>query len=127
MPAISITVAGATEVIEGLKRLPAALAGDTLEQAATAGASLLCEVIQQRAPERSGQLKRDIRVATLEKSSLHAVAGIGVTKKGFYWRFQELGTRKQPARPFIRPAADEMQQQVESAIQSVLAAAVRSE
>jgi HK97 gp10 family phage protein len=53
------------------------------------------------APRASGTLKSSIY------STTHGLTGrVLVSPAAFYWRFIEYGTRFQPARPFVRPAAE---------------------
>lgn len=58
--------------------------------------------VQADAPERSGALKASVR-RTGKGLNRWVRAG---NKRTFYGRFQEFGTRKMAARPFVRPNAD---------------------
>jgi HK97 gp10 family phage protein len=63
-----------------------------------------------------GFLKKNIRVVR-RKSDHYASVSVGVRTKAFYWRFLEFGTRYQRARPFLRPAFEQMKKQaVEAAV-----------
>lgn len=112
-----------------------------LRQAVRAGAAVIQVEAQNRAPERTGKLKRNIIIANGKGSATEATAGIRVkganpsgtnsdsTKKAisksnsFYWRFIELGTSKFPAVPFIRPAFDS---KADAAAQAAIVRAIQA-
>jgi HK97 gp10 family phage protein len=92
-----------------------------------AGAQLLVDSAASRAPRASGDLANSGYVANENKSTYKhdkkhnkevkpprgaAVAGFAV----FYAKFIELGTKNHPARPFLRPAFDELKEQIGSEI-----------
>lgn len=106
-----------------------ALSEDVLEAAVRAGAKIVRDAAAPKAPRdpTSGDHMGDhLVVRTVEKDGVHAVAGVAPigwapeAGKGegryFYWRFPEYGTVNQPARPFLRPAADENEDAVTKAI-----------
>ncbi|HEA3719484.1 TPA: HK97 gp10 family phage protein [Yersinia enterocolitica] len=115
---------GMLDLDKELELLSKAESRTVLRQAVRAGAAVIQTEAQNRAPERTGKLKRNIIIANGKGSATEATAGIRVrganpsgtnsdnTKKAinrnnsFYWRFLELGTSKFPAVPFIRPAFD---------------------
>jgi len=45
-------------------------------------------------------------------------------KKEYYGKFVELGTKKQPAKPFLRPAVDENKKQISEAVTEEIGRAV---
>ena len=61
-----------------------------------------------RAPRRSGQLVSDIDIAvevTAREQEITGWVGVRTGKKhAFYGYFQEVGTSRMPAHPFLRPA-----------------------
>ena len=61
-------------------------------------------VAEQMAPEKTGKLKAGITYEVVPVGN-DIEGRIGQAKKGaFYERFQELGTKRMPARPHLRPA-----------------------
>ena len=100
-----------------------------LRDATRAGADVLKQEVINRAPERSGKLKKNIVVLT-QKAKRKGEISSGVHIRGvnhrtgnsdnsmkaknprnaFYWRFVELGTVNMPAHPFVRPAFDTAQE-----------------
>ena len=59
-------------------------------------------------PVDSGDLKRAVKSRATVKRSGFGYADIGVEKGSvFYGHFIELGTSRQAARPFLRPAIDQ--------------------
>jgi HK97 gp10 family phage protein len=92
-----------------------------------AGGQMLVDAAASRAPKASGDLAKSGYVANEKKSTYKhdkkhnkeatppkggAVAGFAV----FYAKFIELGTKNHPAKPFIRPAFDELKDQIGSEI-----------
>jgi HK97 gp10 family phage protein len=102
-----IRIEGLKELEMRLKALPQKIAGKALYSGLMAGAEVIRKEAANRAPKKTGRLKRNI-VKRREKAppGLSASVVIGVRKEAFYWRFVEFGTSKLPARPFLRPAFD---------------------
>jgi len=88
-----------------------------------AAGQMLIDAASSRVPVASGDLKNSGYVATEEKSTYRhskkhrketkapkggAVAGFAV----FYAKFVEYGTSKQSAKPYLRPAFDELKGQM---------------
>lgn len=99
--------------VEGAKALDAALGqladdmqAEILMMAAEAGAEVLQAGMERRAPRRTGELAGGIGIKVRETAE-GAEADIGPTKDAFYGMFQELGTVRHAAQPFMRPTLDE--------------------
>lgn len=101
---MSVQLIGLKEANAALRKLPE-FARDDAQQVmdvtafrvatdAKAGAS---------AHRKTGLLDRSIKWARRLRS-LSAV--VGIEPEAFYWKYLEYGTVHQPARPFLRPAAD---------------------
>lgn len=105
-----------------------------IRSAVTAGARVIVLDARRRAPVRTGALKKSIESLRDKQNSgpgiefravsVFKVPGVYANtkenvRKGragktylqdpptFYWKFNELGTVRQPARPFIQPALSE--------------------
>lgn len=99
-------------------------AGKVIQAAARAAAPVLSVPTKNRKP---GTIKRNIVVRASKFARQAGSEGVYVSVRGirgqarvkrfgkagaanpndpYYWRFQELGTRKMAARPFMRPAAE---------------------
>ncbi|EGT4316085.1 hypothetical protein DOX48_22040 [Cronobacter malonaticus] len=127
---INLDFSGLDEIARDLETLSRAENNKVLRDATRAGAEVLREEVIQRAPERSGKLKKNVVVLT-QKSRRRGEISSGVHIRGrnmrtgnsdnsmkasdprnaFYWRFVELGTVNMPAHPFVRPAFDTRQEQ----------------
>lgn len=60
---------------------------------------------RSRAPRRTGLLAEEIDVAVEVTARDQEITGwVGVKRKAFYAYFQEVGTSRHPAHPFLRPA-----------------------
>lgn len=108
---------GLAEFKAQLKRLSAAASADVLANAATAGLLLIQNAAKQKAPVKTGNLKRSIHIEIEEKHKDHAVAVVGTDV--VYGPIQEFGgvvknafgiegrTVTIPPHPYMRPAWDE--------------------
>lgn len=90
-------------------------------------AQLLAETAAGRAPRRSGDLADSAYAAGAGKSTYRGKptyrkeikppeGGAVAAFASFYARFHELGTRKLSARPYMRPAFDELKERLGSGI-----------
>jgi HK97 gp10 family phage protein len=131
--------------IDGLKK---EMRRKTMRSATTAGARVIVLEARRGAPVKTGALKksieslRDIRESKIDLEvravSVFKVPGVYAAtrenvRKGkagktylmdpptFYWKFNELGTVKQPAKPFIEPALANNIQKVTDAVAKKLA------
>ncbi|WP_426346355.1 HK97-gp10 family putative phage morphogenesis protein [Cronobacter universalis] len=127
---INLDFSGLDEIARGLETLSRAENNKVLRDATRAGAEVLREEVIQRAPERTGKMKKNVVILT-QKARRRGEISSGVHIRGvnprtgnsdntmkannprnaFYWRFVELGTVNMPAHPFVRPAFDTRQEQ----------------
>ncbi|MDA8212163.1 MAG: HK97 gp10 family phage protein [Clostridia bacterium] len=116
--------------VKGLKELKQALekvgqnVEEVLVEAVMAGAKVIEKASKDKAPVKTGKLKRSIGVKLKERTPYNAIATIGPNDEGFYGTFVELGTKKMAAKPFLRPAFDENVQEARKEIRRVLKEAV---
>ncbi|ELY4571741.1 HK97-gp10 family putative phage morphogenesis protein [Franconibacter daqui] len=127
---INLDFSGLDEIARDLDTLSRAENNKVLRDATRAGAEVLREEVIQRAPERTGKMKKNVVILT-QKARRRGEISSGVHIRGvnprtgnsdntmkadnprnaFYWRFVELGTVNMPAHPFVRPAFDTRQEQ----------------
>ena len=111
------TISGFKEANEVLKRLPERVQKRVLQNAVNAAARVSLRAIKALAPksdegersessEKYGHLLQNLRVQTLKKVRRTAKGARVWTRDAFWAVFYELGTVKQPARPFFRPGFD---------------------
>ena len=86
------------------KELVAKVSGNVIN-----GVEAACQFVegqaQARAPVRSGVMKSDIsHKVIVSGDSITGHVGVFKTSKAFYAYFQEMGTAKMAAHPFLRPA-----------------------
>ncbi|EPX7401059.1 HK97-gp10 family putative phage morphogenesis protein [Cronobacter sakazakii] len=130
MIGINLDFSGLDEIARDLETLSRAENNKVLRDATRAGAEVLREEVIQRAPERTGKMKKNVVILT-QKARRRGEISSGVHIRGvnprtgnsdntmkannprnaFYWRFVELGTVNMPAHPFVRPAFDTRQEQ----------------
>jgi HK97 gp10 family phage protein len=129
-----VTLTGVEEMKRQLSGLSDKIQKTVLNAAVFEGAKVLRNEVQNRAPVRTGNLKKNIivykdrqpqqmgaavrylvlvrriKVARKVKRLLRRAAKQGVqinfADNAYYWRFLEFGTSKMAARPFFRPAID---------------------
>jgi len=124
---INLDFSGLDEIARDLETLSRAENNKVLRDATRAGAEVMREEVIQRAPERTGKMKKNVVILT-QKARRRGEISSGVHIRGvnprtgnsdntmkannprnaFYWRFVELGTVNIPAHPFVRPAFDEV-------------------
>ena len=104
----TIQIQGTRKLRKQLERLDQTMRKPLLERMVKVGGELVREVAAQKAPVgETATLTDNIIVEVLDSSAHHATAGIGPHKNAFYGIFQEYGTAKHGAQPFMRPAWDE--------------------
>lgn len=121
----SLKIRGQREIIRCLSLVEDRVAKKALRKAALAGARVVVEAAKVRVPIRTGKLHDHIVAEAVNVEPDHVEVNIGPDKEAFYGMFLELGTSKMAARPFLRPALDENQEQVEQAIWDKLGRAIR--
>lgn len=106
----SIGIGGAAGMGRVLDDLPRKLSARLLTRALRKGANVLRKEARRRAPKRSGNLRRSIRIriSKAQRRGLAGAAGVQVyvSRGAFYGAFLEFGSARQPAHPFLRPAFD---------------------
>lgn len=95
---------GLKEANAALRKLPE-FARVEAQQTMDVTAFQVARLAAAKAPYKTGTLRDGITWAS-RPQSLSAV--VGRSAAAWYWRFVEFGTRFMAARPFMRPAADEM-------------------
>lgn len=132
MANITIRIDGLRELGDSIRRMNKKVGNKLIRSAVKAGADLVVRTAKGNAPKKTGKLKKSIssrrdilnsKAGSLETRAVSVFKTTGVygdtphnRRKGlvgrkflqdgptFYWKFNELGTVKQPARPFIQPA-----------------------
>lgn len=115
-------IKGLEELIKNLNSLPDKLEKRVLRAAVRQGANAIKKKAQEFVPVDKGDLKKSIKVSG-EKAKPGVIAfKIRPTENKkkrisvFYGRFQEFGTSKMAAHPFMRPAYDEAGENVLNAV-----------
>ncbi len=128
---VNLDFSGLEDIARDLETLSRAENNKVLRDATRAGADVLKDEVANRAPVRTGKLKKNIVVVTQKgrkkgeiTSGIH-IRGVNLQtgnsdntmktsdpRNAFYWRFVELGTVDMPAHPFVRPAYDTREEEV---------------
>lgn len=131
---VTYKIEGLVELGRRLEQIKTRHAQKIIRSAVTAGARVIVLDARRRAPVKTGALKKSIESLRDKQNSgpgvefravsVFKVPGVYAktkenVRKGragktylqdpptFYWKFNELGTVRQPARPFIQPALSE--------------------
>ncbi len=131
---VNLDFSGLEDIARDLETLSRAENNKVLRDATRAGADVLKTEVINRAPVRTGKIKKNVVVVT-QRSRRRGEISSGVHIRGvnprtgnsdntmkasnprnaFYWRFVELGTVNMPAHPFVRPAFDTRQEEAAEA------------
>lgn len=121
------------EIIEGfaelerkLKELEFTVQRKLLIEAAKAGAKIVVDEAKKMAPRDTGALAEGIamRVAGRESDIHEGVVEVSYNKRQFYGLFQEKGTRRLRAQPFLLPALEGNRDRIMSIMRDVLLRAI---
>jgi HK97 gp10 family phage protein len=93
-------------------------ASNILQQAAEAGGRIALAAAKKRCPADTGALKESLYLENSKTKNPQIKQEIKIApgKNEFYGTFVELGTSKQKAQPYMRPAVDENQHEIAKAI-----------
>lgn len=121
---VTFKVEGLRELDRALADIPRAYAQNILRKAwATAAQPLLAD-IKANAPVKTGALRDSIKVERMGGEGAGEVKmQVGVFGE-FHGHFQEFGTVRQRARPFVRPALDRHAKAVVEAFRREVAASI---
>jgi len=133
--AVEVEMLGLPEFRAQLKRLSDAANADALADAVTAGLMLIQNAAKEKAPVRTGTLRRSLHIEVEEKRRNYAMAALGTDV--VYAAMQEFGgvvknafgkgiTVTIPAHPYLRPAWDENIDAAKREIKDALAALLKA-
>lgn len=126
---ISFKLNGDKELIKNLRKINTTAQKRALKKSAKAGAAPVVQEAKRRVPVDTGRTKRYLRSWTARQRPGEVIESIGVTAKtrAHVARFLETGTSKMAARPFLRPAMDEMQKKAAQETNDAMVEAVLEE
>lgn len=130
---IKVDIGGLGALAEDFARLSRGGQRKVLRQATMAGARVGRDAIRAAAPVDEGITRKSV-VAASKKQNAHGTHTAGVKVRSahrehgrnpaYTWRFSELGTSKEPARPWIRPTWDGSESEIADAVRDTLAKAI---
>jgi len=106
----TIQIRGGEKLAAALEALGPAMEKKILRSAMREAAKPILDDAKRRAPVLTGQLRKSLKIRSIKRNRQGQVGVVISTEKGFfkgetfYGAFHEFGTKKMPARPFIRPA-----------------------
>lgn len=130
---ISVDIRGLGALAEDFSRLSRAGQRRVLRQATMAGARVGRDAIRHQAPVDEGVTRKAVVAASKRRNEPGTFAsGVRVRSvrredgrnPAYTWRFSELGTSKEPAKPWIRPTWDANEGEIVDAVRSRLAKAI---
>jgi len=140
---------GFAEMAKRLRDLGPKVGRKHLRAATSKGAAVIKKKARELAPVDTGEMRKDIQQKRVKTAGDHIASFSVYTRSGkrsrlsgkarnvdkdsFYWKFQEFGTAKMPAQPFMRPAfesekenaVDEIGAELDKRIQKEAADAAR--
>ena len=123
---VKVQIKGDKELTKKIKRLDKKARGPVLETGVRAGAGIVQREASAGAPRGyTGKLARNIEVGPVEHTHSGAEVAISWTKEAFYGLYQEKGTSKQGAQPFLLPALESNKREIERAVGLALRVALR--
>lgn len=90
-------------------------------------AEILVTEAKARAPVDTGRGRESIHASKAFGRAGKVTFDVGPGKDGFHLKFAEYGTRNQPKRPWLRPAADSKEEEITRALASGLRKVLSSE
>jgi len=109
---MQLDIHGIESTVDLLKNVAPRSANNILRNTVTDVARDLAKDIKNTAPKDEGTLRKSIQ-AKRRKGRRDEIAASVLFRRdakadGFYWRFIEYGTVKDPARPFVKPAVERL-------------------
>jgi len=116
----SFNLTGDKQLERALKNVNKAAEGRALRKATKAGAEVIVQEARNKAPYKTGKLKRAIRSKFGQARGRIVTVEIGPAPRAHYGGFLEVGTSRMPAQPFLRPAMDETKQEAVDILRAAL-------
>lgn len=118
--------------IRGLRNLgvvllsaPNKLQWQVLKEATGAMARVVADEAIVRAPRLSGRLSRNIVSVRQRPTKDRELYKVAVRRRVYYWKFQEFGSSRNAAHPFLRPAVENKAQTAVNVFKQIFANGVR--
>ena len=94
------------------------------KKALMAGAEIIRDEIEARAPVDTGELKTSIVISQVQSSEKYI--DVGPSEDAYWAKWQEFGSTKQAAKPFIEPAFLTKRREAQAAMRDVIKEAIDS-
>jgi HK97 gp10 family phage protein len=109
----TVVLTGVKEIDRALRQLERKMAAKVVRQAINKALKPIEARVKELAPVESGQLRDSLKVRAMPYKKGRIAFEVRTAKgdfKGdqFYGAFQEYGTSRQPARPYMRPTYDQL-------------------
>ncbi len=115
-----IELEGMDELIKQINAIGERVATRAENKALREGAEILRQEISRRAPRKTGKLAENIVKSGVKTKDGVKHIEVGPSKEVFYGLYQEFGTTKMTARPFIAPALSEKRSEIFGTMAGVL-------
>lgn len=99
-----VSIRGLRELGVVLVQAPNKLQWQVLKESTSAMARVVADEAIQRAPVYTGKLSRNIVSKRQRPTKDRELFKVAARKRVYYWKFQEFGSARNPAHPFLRPA-----------------------
>ena len=112
----TLKVIGVKQMQDRFRELSESVQRTVLLEAVGEGADIVLEDARDRAPRDTGDLAEGMGKAEGITEPTRAAWDVGPDREQFYGRHVELGTVKSSKQPYLRPALDQNEDQVERTI-----------
>lgn len=121
----NVTIRGLRELGAVLMQAPNKLQWQVLKESTHAMARVVADEAIQRAPVRTGKLSRNIVSVRQRPTKDRELFKVAARRRVYYWKFQEFGSARNPAHPFLRPALAAKAPEATAVFKRVFAEGVR--
>lgn len=112
---VKVAIDGAERIVKVLRQMEDA-AGNVLMKAAMEGGKIALQEARQNCPVDTGALRNSLKLVKDKQTKTKATVKIDFDKSLKYGTHVELGTKNQPAQPFMRNAVDKKQTNINEEI-----------
>ena len=121
---VKVEIEGAEKIVKVLKSMEDA-AGNVLMKGAEAGGKIALEDAKRNCPVDTGALRNSLKLVKDKQTAKKATVKVDYDRSIKYGTYVELGTKHNPANPFMRNAVDGNMTQINNEISETVAKAVR--
>lgn len=113
-----LNLTGMDQLLRQLEQVGNKVEGEVEKKALKEGAEHLRNKIEENTPRRTGRLASEIVIGEIKDGNIEV--GVNQQGKAFYGHFQEFGTSRQKAQPFMAPTLENESQTTQNKMANVI-------